>query len=105
VVIETGCDVLQLRTYDIVEYDLITKSMEIYVTIPRRGNVLTFVVDATDSIYSLKEKIEKREGIPADQQQLSLAHGQEFLNTQTMSDCNIKDGSLFNVGGGVIKVK
>ena len=54
------------------------------------GETLMINVDPSDSIYSLKEKIREKDGVPVEQQCLSFG-GKELEDGQTLSDYNIQE--------------
>ena len=49
-------------------------------------------VDLSTTIRDVKAKIQHMEGFPSDQQRLIFA-GEMLSSYQTLSDCNIQDGS------------
>ena len=53
------------------------------------GKTITLEVDPNDSIAAIKAKIQEKEGIPPDQQQLRFA-GKTLEEGKTLSDYNIK---------------
>ena len=60
------------------------------------GRVIPLSVDSTDSIYDLKHKIFKKQGIPIDNQRLIFT-GQSLLDALSLSDYNIFDGCTLQI--------
>ena len=77
--------------------------MQIFVRLPNK--TACYQVDASDSLSSLKKRIEMEEGLPANEQ--VLQHKHKFLRNdeQSLTDSNIMDmDSLslrFSIRGGV----
>ena len=81
-------------------------SSEMQINVVFRIEKLQFVMEPTESIWTLKQKIQHSKGVSADQQNLTIEGShQPLVNMRTLLDCGIGSGSTLLLESDVCQHK
>ena len=81
-----------IQNKDKLDVNFRLSCMWIFVKILNTGKIITLVVEASDTIKTVKIKIQYMEDIPSYRQRLIFA-GKQLKDVHTLSECNISRGS------------